>query len=1328
MKKLLFLFIISAMVFTVAFFLSRTSNAQTEQQVGRTVSATALQQIQALTVEKESRTPAQKKIDSQLLFAAKMRAGVMIADGVPILMVDVGADEKGLVEVAITALVDESLLSQLAKLGVEVKQSFPAYHSVSAVMQLERIEDVASLDQVQFIQPKPAFRLSQQKAPRLTSGFSPSVEAENGRAPGIAPKLKEAIDRLAVRSDAPAQAGSVSSEGDITHRALSARGTFNVDGSGIKIGVLSDGVSHLVDSQSTGDLGPVTVLETAQGDEGTAMLEIIHDLAPGAQLYFASATSSIAGFAQNIRALRSAGCDIIVDDVIYYQESTFQDGQARGVFSNTNGGIITQAVNDVVADGALYFSAAGNQGNKNDSTSAVWEGDFVNGGPLSPTPPNGFAAGNVNDFDPTGGVAQFETISVAGIAPVTMSWADPLGGSANDYDFYVIGPAGDFLVAASTNFQTGTQDPYEAVVFPYNFADNSRVVIVQKPGAANRFLHLDVFNGQLAFSTNGEIHGHAAASRGIGVAAVAAVPTYPAFFGPANEVELFSSDGPRRIFFGADGSPVTPGNFSSTGGMLLQQPLIAAADGVRVTGVGGFPDRFYGTSAAAPHAAAMAALIKSGNPALTSTQIKNALTSTAKDIEGPGIDPDSGNGIVMPYPALQSLGGPIVGKAFLEVGTVTQTETCCNGDGFILPGEAGEININLKNSGLLTASGITTTLFTATPGVTIHGGSSAYPDIAPQGASGNLTPFSISLASNLLNESPVKFTLTINYNGGHLPSQQMDLDVRFGFQPEPFRSAASSSVYGLAMQPDGKVLVGGNFAGFAGLGFLPSYGIGRLNGDGTRDTAFDPGCNQAVIAIAVQPDGKIIIGGGFTALGNHGLANAKRLRIGRLNSDGTLDTGFDPGIDPPEDHIYATVQALLVQPDGKILVGGEFGGLGGQPRGNIGRLNPDGSIDPGFNPGTNWPVLGFALQPDSKIIVVGSFDTIGGGGLGNVQRKRIARLNPDGSVDQSFDYPGGDMPIGSVVLQTDGRILIGGDITDHGVTGTTAGVGRLNPNGSLDSSFAGAPHVDARALGLQTDQRIIVSGLFASIIEPYIPNFLAKLEPDGGLNAQFSPGANDLVEPIAQQSNGMIMAGGDFTMLGGGGWGMYRQDRVGRVSNTSLASNLLSVDFSGTTITWLRGGTSPEVYRVTFETSPDGANYTPLGNGTRINGGWKLAGVSLGAGDRFIRARGFYTTGSHNGSGSIVETILNRGPVTNSISGRVVSPFGIGLRNATVFLTDSHGGRQMATTSSFGFYTFDNVPAGDTYTVGVFSRLYRFAPRSLELVGDLANLDFQGLE
>src|SRR5262249_22573244 len=162
-----------------------------------------------------------------------------------------------------------------------------------------------------------------------------------------------------------------------------------------------------------------------------------------------------------------------------------------------------------------------------------------------------------------------------------------------------------------------------------------------------------------------------------------------------------------------NGAPITPGNFSATGGLLRQKPDLTAADGVSVTGVGGFPTRFYGTSAAAPHAGAIAALLKSANPALTQTQIRAALTSQAIDIEGAGVDRDSGAGIVMAVQALQSIGA--TPAANLQTGTIAVTENGGNGNTFIEPGESATMSVQLLNTGPVNATGVNVTLTTATP-------------------------------------------------------------------------------------------------------------------------------------------------------------------------------------------------------------------------------------------------------------------------------------------------------------------------------------------------------------------------------------------------------------------------------------------------------------------------------------------------------------------------------------------------------------------------------------------------------------------------------------
>jgi len=754
-----------------------------------TIDQSAWQQIQALLEEKEARTPAQQKIDSQLLYSIKMRRGESIAKNVRSLSVDVGANDAGFVTVDITATIDDQLLDSLRGMSVEVSNVFREYNSLRAIVALEQLETIASFSQVRFIQPRQEALFSQARVGTLKPADAQLRYSTPGELPPRgwrysdfherAARVRAAIQPALINASSPNRllgVGSVTSQGDTTHKAFTARGTFNTDGTGIKIGVLSDGVDSLAVSQGTADLDGVTVLpgQAGFGDEGTAMLEIIHDLAPGAQLYFATAVNGMPSFAQNIRDLRTAGCDIILDDVGYFVESPFQDGQTATVVSPNNAGLATQAVNDVVAAGALYFSAAANSGNLNDGTSGTWEGDFADGGTLPLLP-----GGKVHDFDPGAGVSQSDLITADGFL-VNLHWSDPLGASNNDYDVFILTSNLTSVVASSTNVQNGTQDPYEAIFFaPTGY----RVLILQKTGAANRFLHLATNRGELTFSTQGETHGHNAASGGYGVAAVCAVCVFPSAFSASVMVETFSSDGPRRIFFNGDGSAITAGNFSSTGGSVLQQPAITAADGAAVSGAGGFPSLFYGTSAAAPHAAAIAALLKSANPALTPAQIKTALQSTALDIEAVGIDRDSGAGIVMPFPALQSLGPPVVGKAFLERSTVTKTESCCNGDTFIDPGESGALSVTLNNVGLLDATSATATLTTSTAGVTVVNGASSYPNMAAStGSAVNTTPFTFSLASDLSPDPEVNFTLTINYAGGYHPSQAWSFTIQLGHQ------------------------------------------------------------------------------------------------------------------------------------------------------------------------------------------------------------------------------------------------------------------------------------------------------------------------------------------------------------------------------------------------------------------------------------------------------------------------------------------------------------------------------------------------------------------
>ncbi len=221
--------------------------------------------------------------------------------------------------------------------------------------------------------------------------------------------------------------------------------------------------------------------------------------------------------------------------------------------------------------------------------------------------------------------------------------------------------------------------------------------------------------------------------------------------------------------------------------------------------------------------------------------------------------------------------------------------------------------------------------------------------------------------------------------------------------PDTFNPGASSNVYALAVQVDGKIVVGGEFSALGGQSRIR---IGRVNADGTLDSAFNPraeaGGFENVRSVVVQPDGKILVGGGFRAL-----CGQTRHSLGRLNADGALDNGFNP---TPSWRVWS----LALQPNGKIVVGGWFTTLAEQPRNYLGRLNADGTLDTGFDPGAGGAshpsVCSLVVQPGGKILVGGNFTSLGG-----QPRNYLGRLNADGSLDNAFDL-GTDGPVGGMAL------------------------------------------------------------------------------------------------------------------------------------------------------------------------------------------------------------------------------------------------------------------------------------------------------------------------
>ncbi len=422
-------------------------------------------------------------------------------------------------------------------------------------------------------------------------------------------------------------------------------------------------------------------------------------------------------------------------------------------------------------------------------------------------------------------------------------------------------------------------------------------------------------------------------------------------------------------------------------------------------------------------------------------------------------------------------------------------------------------------------------------------------------------------------------------------------------------------VHSMAVQPDGRILIGGDFDSLAGQS---RTNLGRLNADGTLDNTFNPVTDQFgdVFCLALQPDGRILLGGNFNTLGGQA-----RTSVGRLNPDGTLDASFSPGVAggfrPP-------VRCLAIQPDGKIVVGGSFSSLGGQSRTNLGRLNSDGTLDASFNTGAAG-VFGdsvhcLALQPDGKIVVGGSFEVLGG-----QSRTNIGRLNSDGTLDATFD-PQANGTVFSLALQPDGKILLAGSFYMLGGQ-PRLNIARVRADGTLDAAFS--PELDAtvNSLTLQADGKILAGGYFYLVNEQVQP-YLARFQTDGSLDFTFNPEPNSFVTRLTLQPDGKILAGGNFTGLLG-----QQRNRIARLNNTESATQ--SLDRAGSTMTWLRGGTSPEFWRTTFDYSVDGSAWTSLGTGTGINGGWQLTGALLPA-NVTLRGRG-HVSGDDKGSGWYVE-------------------------------------------------------------------------------------------
>ena len=352
---------------------------------------------------------------------------------------------------------------------------------------------------------------------------------------------------------------------------------------------------------------------------------------------------------------------------------------------------------------------------------------------------------------------------------------------------------------------------------------------------------------------------------------------------------------------------------------------------------------------------------------------------------------------------------------------------------------------------------------------------------------------------------------------------QKEGDIDTSFDPG---GGANGTVEVAAVESDGKILVGGDFTQFNGV--TSNYFV-RLNADGSIDNSFETGsgASSIVYALSEQTNAQIMIGGGFGSVNGYSYSG-----IARVNADGSLDLGFDPGTGA-----NGAIRDVKVQRDGKIVIGGSFTSFDGASMNLIARLNADGSLDGSFDPGSGFkgsnytPVVsGLALQTDGKILVCGGFSYFNG-----VARGTPARLNTDGSLDTSFSSSDTNDSLFKLALQSDGKIVIVGKFT--GINGVARNrVARLNTDGSLDTSFdpGAGPNDTVYALLIQDDNRVVIVGDFTTV-DGVARNHVARLTANGSLDTTFDPGTgtNGNIDNIVADGGSKALVCGGFQNFNG---------------------------------------------------------------------------------------------------------------------------------------------------------------------------------------------------
>lgn len=400
--------------------------------------------------------------------------------------------------------------------------------------------------------------------------------------------------------------GLIQTPGDSIQRTKDVREVYGEYGAGIKIGIISDGVDSRLTAQQSGDLPDdgfgLTVLRNSRGgEEGVAMMEIIYDMVPEAELFFHDCGSNVLDFNDAIDELVKAGCRIICDDIIWTRQPFFEDGE------------IAQHIDSVLKENdIIYISSAGNNGKKH------YQGMYRKK-----------STGNEHNFDGGSGLEDlYVKINARGAIVVVLQWDDKFGISENDYNLFFYNSQGKTLVASSINVQDGDDDPLEYFTFIAP-ETGDYTLTVEKVNGEDRELEifLYTFNSSVyEINVNPEdaVFGHAAHHDVIAVGAINAADD------ECNDIEPFSSQGPSTIVYPEK--------------IKRAKPDICGIDGVAVTGAGGFPSTFFGTSAAVPHIAAIMAQLWAQSPTSSRDQIKDWILNSAVDLGDEGHDNVYGTG------------------------------------------------------------------------------------------------------------------------------------------------------------------------------------------------------------------------------------------------------------------------------------------------------------------------------------------------------------------------------------------------------------------------------------------------------------------------------------------------------------------------------------------------------------------------------------------------------------------------------------------------------------------------------------------------------------